>query len=63
MPQINFIKMVPGGNGVMDSSLACFAGSPGSLPAADIVGLSCKIQVIFLPHQSKVVGKKWSQTR
>ena len=41
----------------MDSTLGCCAGSPGSIPAVGIVGLSCNIQINFLPLWSKVGGK------
>ena len=33
------LSTLPGGNGVMDSTLACCAGGPGSIPAIGIVEL------------------------
>ena len=47
----------------MDGALACCAGGPGLIPTISIVGLSCKIKIIFLPLGSKVVGKKWNHWR
>ena len=52
--------VVLGGNGVMDSALACCAGVPGSIPAVGVVESCWIIQMIFLPLRSKVVGKKWN---
>ena len=55
-------QKLPRGNGVMDSTLACSAGGPGSIPA---VGKSkfAIFRWFFSPSRQKVVGLKWSQTR
>ena len=45
---------LPGGNGVMDSALACCAGGPGSIPAIGIVELQYSDD--FSPSRSNVVG-------
>ena len=53
---------VPRGNGVMDSSLACCAGGPGSIPAIGKSNVCCNFQMVFSPSRFKVVGKKQNQT-
>ena len=55
----NFFRL--GGNGAMESALACCAGGPGLIPAVGMVGSSRNIQMIFLPLRSNVVGKKMSK--
>ena len=45
----------PGGNGAMDSALACCAGGLGLIPAVGIVWSRSNIQMIFLPLLSKVL--------
>ena len=38
-------EYLPGGNGVMDSALACWAGGPGSIPTIGIVELQYPAQL------------------
>ena len=50
-------EYLPGGNGVMDSALACCAGGPGSIPTNGIFWVELQYSDDFSPSRSKVVGK------